>query len=382
MSGFFKSIVNQFSNLTDIEKDANLICWGDSLTLGAGQNPYPSQISTLTGFEAINKGVGGETSTQIKTRFLADVGNHRCFSIIWVGRNNYSNPTAVLADIASIVAALGHENYRVLTVLNGEFGSGEYLGGSGYIQIESINSGIKSVYGTKSIDVRAALINAYDSGSAQDVIDYGRKIVPASLRVDQIHLNSAGYAIVASTVAASMGEPAEGIAKILTTKLIRFILGSPPVDIGTVTPVKMRATQLRVSDVNITPSGNNLSLHTSGRWLPLTDGTIDHGATGFRWKDSYISNNMWIGVKRIYPNGVGDLQIGSRWLPDTNSTYDLGAGSLQWKDGYFSGRVYIAGNPVLNARQPIISNPNDPATTQAAVISILAAMRTHGLITT
>jgi hypothetical protein len=50
--------------------DERIVCWGDSLTAGAGGNgtTYESVLSSLSGKEVINKGIGGQTATQIAAR--------------------------------------------------------------------------------------------------------------------------------------------------------------------------------------------------------------------------------------------------------------------------------------------------------------------------
>lgn len=167
--------------------------WGDSLTQGAGGfgTTYETTITGITGFTVVNNGVGGETSTQIKTRFLADTGNLDKSVIIWAGRNNYLDPTTVKADIAAMVAALSHTRYLVVGIINGNYPS-EYINQSGWTTIQQLNADLKAIYGKRFVDIRPYLVSLHDN-SAQDLIDFANDIPPNSLRADNIHLTGTGY---------------------------------------------------------------------------------------------------------------------------------------------------------------------------------------------
>ena len=183
----------------------SIATWGDSLTNGTGASVagtrYPAVLGTLFDPDrtVYNGGVGGETSTQIRARMVADTTyNYRCV-VLWAGRNNYTDTQTVLDDLAAMVAHVGSGRYVVMTVLNGEYAN-EYAGGVAYRQIVDLNAAIMALYPANYIDIRTQLVAAYDSGSPQDVTDNGHDIPPASLRSDNIHLNDAGYAIVADRV--------------------------------------------------------------------------------------------------------------------------------------------------------------------------------------
>lgn len=177
-----------------------IVCWGDSLTQGAGSTgglSYPTRLANATTYTVINKGVGGETSTQIKDRMIADTGNYDKTVIIWAGRNNAGDTTTVKSDIAAMVSALGHQRYLVMGILNGDYSS-EWNTGVTYPKIIGLNNSLSKIYGKRYVPIREILISMHD-GSAQDLIDVGRDIVPASLRSDNIHLNDKGYQIVEET---------------------------------------------------------------------------------------------------------------------------------------------------------------------------------------
>lgn len=146
-----------------------------------------------------NGGVGGETSTQIATRMLADTVHQSWPTIIWAGNNNYNDPPTVEADVANMVAHLTTSNYVVLSLINGDFPD-RYIGQSGYNSIIQINTALAATYGSHYLDVRTYLVSLYDPGNPQDVIDHGNDIVPSSIRFDSIHLNDTGYADLANYI--------------------------------------------------------------------------------------------------------------------------------------------------------------------------------------
>lgn len=180
--------------------EAVVVAWGDSLTAGAGGVPWTTQFQNLSGVETLNRGVGSDTSTQVRERMLAAPEHYASFAVIWVGRNNYTDPSTVVADVAAMVGALTTPQYLVLAVTNGDYGGWESRGGEGWQYITQIDSALAANYGSRYLDVRSLLVESYDPTSAQDLSDHARDIVPTSLRSDPVHLNSAGYGVVAGAV--------------------------------------------------------------------------------------------------------------------------------------------------------------------------------------
>lgn len=201
------STTEQVENLAADGVSDIVAAWGDSLTTSAGatgdSTRYPAVASALfTPHRAVaNMGAGSETSTQIRTRFMADATLRRRTAWLWAGRNNYGDPATVKADIAAMIAALPHDRYLVGSILNGNYLPGEGLGGSNYSTITGLNAGLAALYGPRFVDIRGALINAADP--VADAGDVLADIVPASLRTDNIHLNDAGYAVVAAAFKAA-----------------------------------------------------------------------------------------------------------------------------------------------------------------------------------
>lgn len=182
--------------------DGAIAAWGDSLTAGSGSTLYHdwlTQLGLLAGRGGYNGGIGGQTSTQIAARETVDTAHRSWPTIIWAGDNNYNDPPTVEADVASMVSHLGHHNYLVLSLLNGDYPD-RYIGQPGYNDIVSINDSFSAAYGSHYVDLRTYLVSKYDPNNPQDVIDHGNDIIPSSLRSDQIHLNDAGYLLVAKYI--------------------------------------------------------------------------------------------------------------------------------------------------------------------------------------
>lgn len=194
----------------------NLFFYGDSLTVGAsataGQT-YPAQLVAMwpRGRWYFNGGVGGDTSSQILTRYLAADASYQAGTlVIWSGRNNYNDAAQVKADIAAMVAAHaangGGSRYLVLSIINGDYGS-EYLGQSNWQLIVNLNADLATTYGERFVDVRGPLVQAGSpSGIAPNPTDYAHDIPPSEIRTDNVHLTNSGYGIVAAEVYAKLVE--------------------------------------------------------------------------------------------------------------------------------------------------------------------------------
>jgi len=204
-STLLKSLVHAllFVSLV-VSSQADIVAWGDSMTYGTGadhphkgQKTWPKWFTEFSGINVIKKGVGGESSKQIRDRMLAEPDLHKEFTVIWAGRNNYRGAEWVQKHIAEMVAVLGHENYLVVGITNR---TTEPKGSDGLKIMDTLNADLKETYGIRFVDVRPLLVAAYDKTQPQDVIDHENDIVPASLRSDKLHLNTAGYKIVAQAI--------------------------------------------------------------------------------------------------------------------------------------------------------------------------------------
>ena len=169
---------------------------------GGDGHGWPIWFTELSyGTKVLNKGVGGQTSTQIKERMLAERNLHGNFSVIWAGRNNaFDQKGTVQADIAAMVAALGSSDYLIIGIPNGAKEPNNGPDRWKLTLIDKLNASLKEKYGSRFVDVRPVLVAAYDPAQPQDVKDHADDVVPASLRSDTLHLNSAGYKITAKAI--------------------------------------------------------------------------------------------------------------------------------------------------------------------------------------
>jgi hypothetical protein len=172
--------------------------WGDSMT-GGHPTGWPAQFALLSGATVNARGVGGQTSSQIKDRMIAEPARWGDFTILWAGRNNYGSPDTVKADIATMVSKLTTTNFFVISICNGDWAS-EWVGGAGYATMAALNADLKTTYGAKFVDIRKMLVDSYNPSLPQDVIDHAHDLVPLSLRGDSLHLNDAGNLVVANAI--------------------------------------------------------------------------------------------------------------------------------------------------------------------------------------
>jgi hypothetical protein len=180
--------------------NSNIAAWGDSLT-----PPFALNLQVLYPARAVfNGGVGGQTSTEIASRQIADGPNHNTWiNVFWYGQNNENAAAQIKADIAASVAVLapGNNRFLVLSVMN-KTRADEARGSPTYEIIIQLNRELAAIYPQNYVDMRAHLISHYDSTSAQDVIDFQNDVPPTSLRFpgDPSHLNNTASVLVAKKV--------------------------------------------------------------------------------------------------------------------------------------------------------------------------------------
>jgi len=177
-------------------------CWGDSLTpiISTSENNWTTALTRKYGRIEPN-GVGGETSTQIKTRFIADTAQSKHAHIIWAGNNNVTDAATVKADIAEMVALIGHDKFIIVGVILGDYPD-RYIGGVNRPAIDQLITDLGNTYPDNFINMHSILHAGYDSGIPQDVIDHDNGVTPSSLRTDDVHLNEAGQVFVSDAIKA------------------------------------------------------------------------------------------------------------------------------------------------------------------------------------
>lgn len=322
----------------------NVACWGDSLTAGTGGTPYPAQLSTLSGYATFNGGVGGNTSSQVKTRFDADTARRGYNVVFWVGRNDFGSGfdaawrTQVKADLAAMVAALGHSRYMVLSILNQNTaitGTAEHTG------IVTLNAELSTIHGSRYFDIRGYLINsALDalgiSPSAQDLLDIGNDVPPDSLRSDNIHLNTNGYLAVATAVNSLVSIFQTSDTAALSPANILSLFRSPPA-LGTSARAPGNFSALAVGAATSAQSGVNGIVN--GSW-EIKNGQL------------ILTNTAGTAVRSIYLSGDGSsFQHDADILPSANGTRSLGGTSLRY--------AVIWGNVIAVTTRVGIGTTND-----------------------
>lgn len=180
--------------------------YGDSMTYGTGGTstdqdpggiPYLAHLQAATGFDYYNYGNPGESSTQIKDRLVADSAKKALPTIIWAGTNDINSPATVKANIATMVAALGHTRYIIIGLL-GQNSSTYYSGTGSYNNLVALNSDLAATYGGRFLDIRPSFIAAYNPSLPGDVTAHTNDVWPPSLGSDPTHLNDAGYRLVST----------------------------------------------------------------------------------------------------------------------------------------------------------------------------------------
>lgn len=177
--------------------------WGDSMTAGFGlgnvaDSNWVNVLRVISGYYGVNQGVSGETSTQVKARFLSNRSLWGLNTVIWVGRNNITDSATIINDIRQMIDSLGHDRYIVMTVLNR---TDETNGTSGFNSVIKVNNGIFSNFIGHVFDIRRFIINSYNPSLPSDVAAYNDSVPPPSLMSsDPIHMNGIGYRLTAQRI--------------------------------------------------------------------------------------------------------------------------------------------------------------------------------------
>lgn len=151
------------------------------------------------------------------TPWISDeaITHRESVNVLWVGRNNYytGRPDGELDDAnteikdayARMIASLVpyRPRYLIIGICNQDR-SDEYAGTARHTKMLELNESLADLYQDRFIDVRAHLVNAYDSGDPDDVIDFGNDVPPGTLRDGDLHLNDAGNDIVAQLILARL----------------------------------------------------------------------------------------------------------------------------------------------------------------------------------
>lgn len=193
----------------------DIVIWGDSLTYGTGSKlgmTFGEYIQERTsGWVAVN-GYPGKPSTQIKNSCVGTTRYANAKPIVWIGRNgagvtgtpigtdwNLTARTQIKQDIADCLSQYQSDGI-VVGIPNGDYAS-EYFGTTRCTNLNILNGELAALYGPNFVDAKAILLASGD-GSTGDNTDLANGVPPRSKRSDSVHLNNAGYALIADAVVA------------------------------------------------------------------------------------------------------------------------------------------------------------------------------------
>lgn len=141
---------------------------------------------------------GGATDLSIRTHTDRDANTF----VFWLGRNNSSRPHEIYADLHAAVEHIKAINGRFL-ILGLLTASNELAGNQYYFNAINLNQLLRREFPNEFVDIRKKLILA-GQPTGQDALDRTNDATPSSLRSDTLHLNDAGYQVVADVLAAEI----------------------------------------------------------------------------------------------------------------------------------------------------------------------------------
>ena len=172
----------------------SVTCLGDSLTENGA---WRDEVATDTGLTLTNMGVSGETTTEMRGRYLtAPLTTRQAALIYWGGRNNIDALATVMADDEAIMAAHAVHTPKRL-ILSATTTQSETAGTLGHARVERINAHRAARWPDEYVDVRRWLIDhglteAGITPTAADTAAVAADTLPPSLMADNTHLNTAG----------------------------------------------------------------------------------------------------------------------------------------------------------------------------------------------
>ena len=186
-----------FRAVTDIPQNFNQInAWGDSF-VGSGYLHRWSQVfGNLYGRPMVANGVGGENSTEIKDRMVLSTTTATDIVIIEAGINNWFDSETIKADIAAMVETIPHDHYIVSAIIGRNDRVDFQKGGDSWRHLVELNTDLASLYPNNFVDIRRALIDAFDPSVPEEVAAHDLDITTTRLQSDGIHPTDDGqYAI-------------------------------------------------------------------------------------------------------------------------------------------------------------------------------------------
>lgn len=152
---------------------------------GKGEVAYLNQPSVLTVYPMTT------VSTDNVPERFSYPDHPKSIYLLWLGRNNSTQPDEIMRDAKAIVSRMEKGNDRF--VILPEFpASYEPKGTNGADEIARINSLYKKVFPENyceidGVDLLQNFMNHHNPQSQQDITDIRNGITPSSLRLDELH---------------------------------------------------------------------------------------------------------------------------------------------------------------------------------------------------
>lgn len=142
-------------------------CWGDSMfntPTGTAPAKIPAQLAGLftPSADVYAGGVDGQTSAQVRTRFEATTVRRNGINLFFCGRNNPSDPSAVIADHNAMIGGLdGPSKYIVCSPCL----KTTEVSGTTFDQVTALRAAMSSQYATNYLDMQPTLFSAGNVGA-------------------------------------------------------------------------------------------------------------------------------------------------------------------------------------------------------------------------
>lgn len=181
-----------------------LVADGNSLTLGLGQTPYPAQLATSldASWQVVNDGVGSQTTpgmistAPLRVDNLYNSGRTKNMVVAWEGTNDITGKVGATAAYNNLKNySLSRKAYGwkvlIMTILPR---SDDYALAAGFESIrQTVNVSIRANWATFADGL-------VDIGDDPTIGQAGQETNTTYYVGDKVHLNTAGYTIVANAV--------------------------------------------------------------------------------------------------------------------------------------------------------------------------------------
>lgn len=157
---------------------------------------------------------GSAINVGVKMPFVPDVGGHDFDTLmIFVGQNNPDSVEDVKRDIAMMIAMqkTAEKRFFILTphsaggVISPGNPTDVGTGSARLANVKLIEDWAVQTYGDRVLKVREFSFQ-FNNGSADDLDDVAREVVPRSLRMDSTHFTTAFFAQIAAYVASQINQ--------------------------------------------------------------------------------------------------------------------------------------------------------------------------------